>query len=89
MFSQLAAWLVKSNGAKVGLGAVGGSGIVALVLTLHGDMTNKIQAQDSHHKAYIALSIQPLQTEVRNLRDEQKEIKELVRDIHKYLLENK
>lgn len=88
MWTYLAG-LMKSNGTKLSFGAIGGSGLIALIIGLHQDVTAKINRQDAQQKEYVVLVLAPLQTEIQHLQSEQKETKEMVRDIHKYLLQTK
>lgn len=86
MFAQLLGFLMKSKGAKVGAGAVGGSGLLALVIGLHADITGKIEKQDVAHKEYVQLTLKPVEVQIQGLQKEQAETKVMVRDIHNHLL---
>lgn len=101
MLARILGWFMKSKTAKIGIGTIGGSGLVALLLAVHADVTGKLNAHKSLAKEsmriakveyrrdmreYVKLTLQPVQTEISNLKDEAKETKDMVRDIHNYLL---
>jgi len=86
VFTALLSFLVKSKGIKLGAGAVTGSGLVALVLGLHNDVTSKIEKQEQDQKEYVELILKPVQVQIQGLQKDQSETKTMVRDIHTYLL---
>ena len=92
MLSTILNWILKPNVAKVGGATIGGGGIVALILGLHSNVTGKIdnisKTVKEDRREYVALSMEPLKTEISNLKKETKETKHLVRDIHNYLLKS-
>jgi len=89
MIASILQWLIKSKGVKVGGTLLGGGSMVALLLGAHADITTKIEKQDERQKEYVQLMLKPIETEMRHLKEETKETKGLVRDIHNYLLKNK
>ncbi len=89
MWPQLLGFIMKSKSAKVGIGALGGSGVLVLVMSLHADITGRIEAQDFSQRERTILMLAPLNTEISNLKSEQTETKDMVRDIHNYLLKSK
>ena len=86
MFAQVLGFIMKSKGAKLGVGALGGSGVLVLVMSLHADITNRIEAQDFQQRERTILMLAPIETEIANLKSEQRETKDMVRDIHNHLL---
>lgn len=89
MFSQVMMWLLKSKGAKIGAGALGSGGVLILILALHSDVTARITAEKIDRKEYVNLVLMPVQTQITNLKNDIKETKSMVRDIHNYLLNKK
>lgn len=86
MWTIILGWVLKSKAIKVGVGAVGGSGLLALIFNLHADITQRIDREVENRKEYIQLVISPLQSEVSNLKDGVNETKVMVRDLHNHLL---
>lgn len=80
---------MKSKGLKVGAGALGGSGLIVLILGLNNDISNKLAAQKAEQKEYVQLVLKPVYTEIMYLKQETRETKQLVRDIHNHLLKSK
>ena len=89
MFSTLLGWLMKSKGIKIGGSVLGGSGLILLFMGLHTSVNGKINKQDADLKIYVGLVLEPVRTEITNLKKEMSETKTLVRDIHNYLLKSK
>lgn len=89
MWATLLGWLLKSKAIKAGAGAVGGSGLLALIFSLHTDVTTKIEKVAVERKEYIELVLKPLEVKINNLKDSSNETKQMVRDIHAYLLDTK
>lgn len=92
MWAAIFEWLLKSKAAKLSGATIGGGGIVALILGLHSNVTGKIdnisKTVKEDRREYVSLSMEPLKTEISNLKKETKETKHLVRDIHNYLLKS-
>ncbi len=78
--------LMKSKGVKIGGSLLGGSGLIALIMGLHFDVSGKIDKAESNAKQYAELVVAPIKTEITNLKTEVSDTKEMVRDIHNYLL---
>lgn len=92
MLGSLIKWFMEkkdNRNAKIGAGFLSGSGILLIIFNLHADVTKKINDQDTRQKEHVKLVIEPIKTEIRNIKEEQTEIKTMVRDIHKYLLKTK
>ena len=93
MFSLIKSWIMKSKAAKVGAGALSGGSIIALIFYLNTAVVAKVEKQKielkDYVKEYVQMAIEPIKTEITNLKDIQKETKEMVRDIHKFLLKTK
>lgn len=89
MFSQIVGWILKSKVAKVGVGAIGGSGLLALIFLLHTDVKAEIEKQDVRQKEHVRLMIVPVQVQMQSLQKQVTETKTMVRDIHNHLLKNK
>jgi hypothetical protein len=93
MLIRVVSWLIESKGAKLGAGAVGGGGVLILVLGLHSNVTGQLQIQKKEQldftREYVSLTIEPLKVEISNLKKDSEETKRMVRDIHQYLLKNK
>ena len=91
--AKMLGWFMASKGAKVGVGALGGSGLIALVLGLHTDVTKRIDHQQIEQKAYVReyvqLTLKPVQVEIENLRRDSTETKEMVKEIRNHLLNKK
>ncbi len=86
MWGHLFSILIQSKLAKTGAGLVTGSGVLVLILGLHQDVLTKIEKQKLANKEYVGLVLTPVETEIRHLKENTKETKQLVRDIHNYLL---
>ena len=89
MLIRLLGGLMKSKGLKMGAGAHSGGGLIVLILGLNNDISNKLIAQKAEQKEYVQLVLKPLQTQIAYLKEETRETKQLVRDIHNYLLKKK
>lgn len=81
--------IMKSKSFKVGAGAISGGVLIALILSLHSGVMAKIDKQENEQKEYVLLVLEPVKTEIAHLKEDQKEIKNMVRDIHNYLLKSK
>lgn len=68
-------------------GIVGG--LTPLVLGLHANMSSKIEVAEARSKEYIQLKLDPFEREIENLKKNVGETKQMVKDIHKHLLEKK
>jgi hypothetical protein len=83
----------KGNGAKIGGAAIGGTGIITLILSLHGNISEKIENsqkdQQAYMREYVDLTVRPITSELKHQNGDIKETKALVRDIHSYLLKRK
>lgn len=86
MWTQFFSILAKSKSIKVGLGAAGGSTLIALIFGLHIDVTEKIEDQERKQKEYVQMVLRPIEIEIMNMKDDTKETKEMVRDIRNHLL---
>lgn len=89
MFTKITEWILKSRGVKIGGGILGGGGAMLLILALYSEVNGKIAKQDIDQKLYVHLVIEPIKTEISNLKTGQNEVKSMVRDIHNYLLKSK
>ena len=89
MVGQVLTLLAKSKGMKVGAGAIGGSSLLALIFSLHTDLSTKIDEEKAERKEYIELVLKPLEAELRSLKGETTETKQMVRDIRNHLLQNR
>ncbi len=89
MFATILSWVMKSKGVKLGAGVMSGGGLIALIFNLNASITTRIDKQDALHKEFVGLSLKPIETEINTLKDDQKDIKTMVRDIHSYLLKSK
>ena len=88
MFSDLLKWLFTSTKGKVTSLAGSGVAIVVLVMAVQADVGKKLDKQEGRLKEYVNLTIKPIQTDIKNLYREQTETKNMVRDIHNYLLKS-
>lgn len=66
--------------------AIGGGGIVTLVLALHKDVKVKMKEDKAETKEFIEMRLQPITTENDNLKLDITETKQMVRDLHNHLL---
>ncbi len=89
MLTTLLGWIVKSKAVKVGAGALGGSGALALIFGLHYDIKQEVGIQKKDQKEYVHLVLEPLKVEIKNLNKDIVETKLMVRDLHKHMLRNK
>lgn len=93
MWSAIFSTFVKGNGIKIGVAAGGSISVFTLIMSLHGNISKKIEdsqkEQKSYMREYVELTIRPITTELKNQKVHIKETKELVRDIHNYLLKRK
>ena len=84
---------MKSKAAKVGAGAIPGGGVLALIFYLNTTVNAKVDKQGieskSYTQEYVRMAIEPVKTEITNLKEIQKETKKMVRDIHNFLLKSK
>jgi len=91
--AKMLGWIMASKGAKFGIGAAGGTSLVAMVLGLHTDVTTRIDIQKIEQKAYVReyvqLTMRPVQVEIENLHRNSRETKEMVREIRNHLLNKK
>ncbi len=86
MWSQLIGWIMKTKAAKIGGSVLGGGGLIALVFGLHQNVNSKIDRVEDRNKEHVQLLLEPVKTEIKHLKKEVKETKDMVRDIHNYLL---
>ncbi len=86
MWAQLIAWMFKSRAAKVGGGVLGGTAGITLIMGLHANITGQIDKAEAQGKEYVQLKLDPFKVEVVNLKKEVAETKDMVKDIHRYLL---
>ena len=89
MIAQLLGFLMKSKGVKFGVGALGGSGIIALILGLNVGVKADLNMQEVRLKEYVQLVIAPIKTEIKNLKVNVDNTNTKVNAIHEYLLKNK
>ena len=93
MFATISGRIMKSKAVKVGAGAISGGSVLALILYLNTAVVAKVEKQKIELKhyvqEYVQMAIEPIKTEIINLKEIQKDIKEMVRDIHKFLLKTK
>ena len=84
---------MKSKAAKVGAGAISGGGVLALIFYLNTAVNAKVDKQGieskSYTQEYVQMAIEPIKTEITNLKKVQDDTKKMVRDIHNYLLKTK
>ncbi len=79
MWKAILGWIVKSKGAKVGGGVLGGSGVLAALIA-YGDVQvkrvdYKIEAKDAMVRQYVDLKDQNLLIEIGHLKEGQLELK--------------
>ncbi len=93
MWAILGSIFTKGNGAKLGATAAGGTGLITLIFSLYGNISNKIEDsqkdQGSYMREYVELTIRPITTELKYQNKEIRETKELVKDLHKHILKGK
>lgn len=91
MWAQLIAWMLKSKIAKAGTGVVGGSGIVALLLTYFNGQIDrvhqKIDKKDFAIRSYVDTKHENVLIEVRNLKEGQTDLKTILLRLDKRLYE--
>ena len=89
MLDAILGWILKSRGIKIGAGVFSGGGILFLIFNLNAQVSEKIKYQELKQREYVLLVIEPIKTEINNLKLMQRETKDMVRDIHNYLLKSK
>lgn len=83
-------WALKSKSAKLGtVGIAGGSGIVALLMNLHTDITTRIDVAKSEVKAYVDVKNDFMQRDMSYIKESQSEIKDLLKLIDKRIYDLK
>lgn len=86
MLIQVFSWMLKTKaGQGLAVGTASGS-LLALIFSLHNDVIGKIEAQRVERREYVQLVMKPVEVEIKNLKKETVETKELIKDIHKHLL---
>jgi putative effector of murein hydrolase LrgA (UPF0299 family) len=88
MFLSAISWIMESK-LKIGAGAASGVGILTLIFNLNTSVLKKVEKHEAQLKEHVQLVLRPVQIQIKNLREEQKETKKLIMDIHNYLLESK
>lgn len=86
---QLLGLLFKSKAGKVGSGAVGAGGLVALVLSLHSDVVEKIQAAELQAVKYVDAKHELVTKDISYIKESQAEIKEMLKVIDKRLYDQR
>ena len=86
---QLLGFFFKSKAGKVGSGAVGAGGLVALVLSLHSDVVEKIQAAELQAVKYVDAKHELVTKDIAYIRESQAEIKEMLKVIDKRLYDQR
>ena len=83
--------ILKSKSVKVGGSILGGSGLIVLITGLHSNVSGKIDAQKIELKAdtreYVGLVLEPLKTEISNLKTEQTTANQMIKEIRDYLIQ--
>lgn len=85
---------IKNKKTKVTAGLLSTGGVLGLVLNLNAAINGRFEKIDEKIKAaegsskeftreYSGLVIQPLHSEIKNLKETQKEIKGMLKDLHK------
>ena len=70
---------------------VGGiiGGFIPVAMAFHANMSEKIHVAEIRSKEYVQLKLEPFKHEIDNLKKDLGETKDMVKDIHKHLLEQK
>lgn len=92
MISIFVSWFMKNGKATIVTGAASATAIVVLILALNVDTNARIIKSESNQKVYmreyVALSLKPIETSNKHIQAQQKEIKSMIKDIHKHLFKN-
>lgn len=89
MWNWFKDFVLKSKTAKFGGGALGGGVLVSVLLTLHGDITGRIESAEARTKSYADMKHQMAIQEISHLRRGQEEIKSLLKVVNKRVYELK
>lgn len=87
MLTETLGWMIKSKFIKLGGGILGGTGALTLIFGLHGNVVGQIDKAEARSKEYVGLKLGPFETEIKNLKKDVKETKDMVKDIHIYLIQ--